>query len=235
MASLQVATSRGTEIRIEMMNACMQCGSYNADKFIVPADDKGQSSFAYAICPECGYKQIFRHLPLFIVCGASGTGKTAACTYLATNIQKFIPLDGDILWCPVFNQPEDNYTTFYELWLRVAKNISQAGRPVVLFNAGGGVPANISNTIEQRYFSAIHILALTCEGEILKQRLQERPSWRDCNETFILTQLAFNQWYISVRPSLIPPVTILDTSHNTVQQTAKSIIAWVDKHFPAPC
>ena len=176
-----------------MMNVCVHCGRYNAAKIIVRDDTSRSTGMAYAICPNCGYKQIFRHLPLFIVCGASGTGKTAACTYLATNIQKFIPLDGDILWRPTFNQPEDNYASFYELWLRMAKNISQAGRPVVLFNAGGGVPANIAHTIEQRYFSAIHILALTCKEEILKRRLLERPEWRECDEAFIRTQLAFNQ------------------------------------------
>jgi hypothetical protein len=40
-----------------------------------------------------------------------------------------------------FNHPEDGYHNFFESWLRIALNIGQAGKPVVIFGAGFGVPA----------------------------------------------------------------------------------------------
>ncbi|HJS18435.1 MAG TPA: hypothetical protein VJ785_06790 [Anaerolineales bacterium] len=59
-----------------MFNACHQCGLYRADKLIDP-------SGPYAICPECGYKHAFRQLPLLIVSGTSGAGKSTVCQALS--------------------------------------------------------------------------------------------------------------------------------------------------------
>jgi hypothetical protein len=59
------------------------------------------------------------------------------------SLTEVVLLDADILWQAEFNTPADNYRAFFETWLRVCKNISQAGRPVVLFGAGMGVPSNL--------------------------------------------------------------------------------------------
>ena len=32
--------------------------------------------------------------------------------------------------------------------------------------------------VERRYFGTLHYLALTCEDEVLVERLRPRPSWR---------------------------------------------------------
>lgn len=113
-----------------MWNVCWQCGIYHSDKQIDPEGP-------YAVCPECGYRHAFRQLPLFLIGGASGSGKTAVCQELLGKLPGVILLDSDILWRPEFNQPEKKYRDFFETWLRMCKNISQAGHPVVLF---GGVP-----------------------------------------------------------------------------------------------
>ncbi|MBN1922962.1 MAG: hypothetical protein JW892_17070 [Anaerolineae bacterium] len=52
-----------------MFNTCPKCGAYRADKIIDP--DR-----AIAICPECGHRHPFLRLPLLIVSGASGAGKS---------------------------------------------------------------------------------------------------------------------------------------------------------------
>jgi hypothetical protein len=73
-------------------------------------------------------------------------------------------------------------------WLRLAKNISQVGQPMVLFGAGVGVPANLEECVERRYFAVIHYLALVCDDAVLEQRqpgrnrrsrrrLDWRPAW----------------------------------------------------------
>jgi hypothetical protein len=129
-----------------MLNVCFQCGIYRADKIIDPAGP-------YAICPECGFKHPFLQLPLLIVSGASGVGKSTVCRQLLSRVSQVVLLDSDIIWRSEFNTPETKYRDFFETWLRLSKNIAQSGRPVGLFGAGAGVPGNIENCIERRYFS----------------------------------------------------------------------------------
>lgn len=210
-----------------MFNVCVGCGAYNVAKQILPLDTKDEPAMAYAVCPECGYRHPFRRLPLFIVCGASGTGKTAICNELTRVVRNYIPLEGDILWCPAFNSPDDNFRQFFEIWLRMAKNISQSGRPVIFFSAGAGVPENIDRCTERRYFSSVHTLALICEDDILVTRLKKRPVWRNSAfDTFIKEQLSFNQWHKDIGPTLDPPITLLDTSHISLELTVTHLNEW---------
>ncbi len=203
-----------------MMNVCLKCGSYHVDKIIAP-------SGPYAICPECGYKHPFLQLPLFVISGASGTGKTAILHQLLGRVSEFVLLESDILWRPEFNTPENRYREFFETWLRMCKNISQSGRPVMIFGAGLGVPENIEPCIERRYFGKLHYLALVCEEDELRKRLLKRPEWRNCNdEGFIKAQIDFNRWFKENRNGEDPRIELLDTTHAAVEETAKDIITW---------
>ena len=94
-----------------MMNVCFNCGLYRADKVIDPEGP-------YAICPECGHKHPFRQLPLLIVAGASGVGKSTVCRRLMGRVPEVVVLEADILWRDAFNKPEDAYRDFFERWLR---------------------------------------------------------------------------------------------------------------------
>jgi len=142
-----------------MINVCVNCGAYRADKIIDP-------SGPYAICPTCGHKHPFLRLPLLTVGGASCTGKSAVCDVLLGRIRKVVLLEGDLLWRAEFDTPQDRYRDFHETWLRLCKSISQSGRPVVMFNAGMGVPENVEGCVERRYFSEVP----TQYDEILIQR-----------------------------------------------------------------
>ena len=154
-----------------MMNVCLHCGEYRADKRIDPDGPN-------AVCPLCGHRHPFRQLPLLVVSGASGAGKSAVLQRLAGRVDGAVLLDADILWRSEFDQPEEGYRGFFETWLRLCKNISQSGRPVVLFGAGVGVPANLEACVERRYLADVHILALVCDDEVLAERLLSRPEWR---------------------------------------------------------
>lgn len=201
------------------MNVCHQCGIYRADKLIEP-------SGPFAICPECGYKHPFRQLPLLIVSGASGAGKTTVCQHLSGKVTQAVLLDSDILWRPEFNTPDTNYRVFFETWLRVCKNISQSGRPVVLFGAGMGVPRNIENCIERRYFSKVHYLALVCSAEALSQRLGQRPEWRGTHEpTYIEEHIRFNSWFKAYNGQ--PVIKLVDTTNAVLEETAQQVASWI--------
>jgi len=76
-----------------MTNTCFQCGIYRADKIIDPDGP-------VAICPECGYRHRFAQLPLLIVSGASGSGKSTVCQILLGRSTRVVILDSDISpWC----------------------------------------------------------------------------------------------------------------------------------------
>ena len=203
-----------------MFNVCHQCGLYRADKIIDP-------SGPYAICPECGHRHTFRQLPLLMVSGASGAGKSSVCNALLGQLDHVVLLDSDILWRPEFNKPEESYRDFFETWLRMAKNISQSGRPVILFGAGMGVPGNIEPCIERRYFSQVHYLALVCDDNELARRLQARPAWRGSgSETYIERQVRFNRWFNETK-DIHPSISLIDTTDASLEHTVEQVNSWI--------
>ena len=205
-----------------MLNVCVQCGLYRADKVIDPAGP-------VAICPHCGYRHRFVQLPLLVVSGASGTGKSSICHALLGRLNHVVILDSDILWRPEFDTPTDHYRDYFEMWLRMCKNISQAGRPVVLFGAGIGVPDNLERCIERRYFTTIEYLALVCSDGALAERLEQRPHWRRSHEpAFIDEQQRFNRWFkeYAVKSS---GFRLVDTSNVDEETTARQVRRWIDE------
>ncbi len=204
-----------------MINECSKCGEYCPDKVIDPDGP-------FAICPVCRHKHAFQQLPLLIVSGASGTGKSTVRNILMGRTNDAVLLEGDILWRPEFDQPDEKYRDFFETWLRVCKNISQAGRPVVIFNAGMGVPENIEQCVERRYFSEIHRLALVCENDTLAERLQNRPKWRKSgNQQYIDTHIRFNQWFKEQANQAVCAMKLIDTSSISPMETADQIEIWI--------
>ena len=205
-----------------MFNVCYNCGAYRADKIIDP-------SGPYAVCPECGHRHRFRQLPLFIVGGASGAGKSTVCQALTGVIEDAVLLDSDILWRPEFNKPDQNFREYFELWLRMAKNISQSGRPVVLFGAGIGVPENVEPCIERRYFARVHYLALVCDDDVLAQRLKARPVWRGSGDpAYIEEHVQFNRWFRQQRSGDVP-ITLLDTTRMPLETTLQQVQRWLQE------
>jgi hypothetical protein len=204
-----------------MFNVCFQCGLYRNDKIIDPAGP-------YAICPECGFKHRFLQLPLMIVSGASCAGKSTVCRNLISKENRVVLLDSDIIWRPEFNSPETKYRDFFETWLRLGKNISQSGRPVVLFGAGAGVPENLENCIERRYFSKINYLSLVCSDEKLEERLKQRPEWRGThNVDFIQDQVRFNNWFKENKGE--PKIELIDTTLSTPEETTREVLDWLSR------
>jgi len=206
-----------------MFNICSKCGQYHADKEI---DTAGP----YAVCPECGARHPFRMLPLLLICGPSGGGKSAVLRALLGKIENAVLLEGDLLWRTEFNQPDANYRDFYETWLRLAKNISQSGRPVALFNAGA-IPPNVEPCVERRYFSTTHYLALVCDDAVLKRRLEARPSWRASGDrAFIESQIKFNQWLMANAAVTEPAIDLLDTTTDGEAETTAAAARWLQAH-----
>ncbi len=204
-----------------MLNTCFNCGAYRVDKVIDPAGP-------FAICPECGHRHPFRYLPLFIVSGASGVGKSTACQLLAGRFDDVVLMDSDVLWRREFDKPEVKYREYFELWLRVCKNIAQSGRPVALFGAGIGVPENIEPCLERRYFSSVYYLALTCDPEVQRARYYSRPSWRRSKgPEFLEEHIRFNRWFRDNASQVTPPIDLLDTTLSSPEKVSQGVAQWI--------
>lgn len=200
-----------------MFNTCARCGSYHADKTIDPAGP-------YAICPECGYRHPFRQLPLFVITGASGAGKSSVCTELAQHTDDVVVMESDILWQNEYASQGPDYRHYREMWLRVCKNISQAGKPVVL--CGCAVPEQFEPCVERRYFGALHYLALVCDDDVLAARLKARPQWRSSgDEENIHNHVQFNQWLKENAERTA--IQLLDTTGIGLGVTTDAVLKWI--------
>ncbi|SEN97801.1 AAA family ATPase [Paenibacillus sp. OV219] len=200
-----------------MFNVCPACGEYRIDKSIQQTDGG-----TYAICPACEHPHPFLQLPLFIVTGASGAGKSSLVLQLSSITKDFVVMETDILWDNRYNEPDTNYRDYREMWLRMAKNITQAGKPVVL--CGSTTPEQLEDCVERRYFGEIHYIALVCESGLLEERLRSRPAWRgSSSDDFIKGMVGFNQWFIEQGPINSPRIVALDTSHDSPQDTARKV------------
>jgi hypothetical protein len=206
-----------------MFNICPRCGMYSERKTIDP-------SGPFAICRHCGHAHPFKQLPLFILTGASGSGKSAACLQLVPLLPECVVLEADLFWRPEFAAPDKNYRDFHNLCLRVAKNIGQSGHPVVL--SGSVIPEQYETCPERIYFAATHYLALACEDAAIQQRLKDRPPWRaSSNPNQIAEHITFNRWIKAHADKTAPPMALLDTSSVTIQTTAGQIAGWVRRHL----
>jgi hypothetical protein len=89
-------------------------------------------------CPRCGDEQQVPDLPLFVVTGASGTGKSAVTGPLRRQLPHCEIFDADAL-LPVAALGLD---TWRSTWLRLAHDIALNGRVTVL--AGSLLPSQLA-------------------------------------------------------------------------------------------
>jgi predicted ABC-type ATPase len=202
-----------------MFNVCPQCGEYCVEKTIDPDG-------LFAICPFCHYKHPFLQQPLFIITGPSGAGKSAICLELVPLMKECVVMESDILWGAFAGAPENDYSDYRNMWLRVAKNIGQAGRPVVL--CGTALPDQFETCAERRYFSTLYYLAIVCDDALLKERLQQRPQWRKSgSDDFVKQMVQFNRWLREHAATTDPPMTLYDNTHQSIQETTSDVAQWI--------
>lgn len=207
-----------------MFNICMQCGEYRTDKII---DQTGR----HAICPVCGCSHSFLRLPVFAVTGASGSGKSRLAIELAKIQKDFVVIECDIFWREEFHQHEGDFRVFREFCLRAAKNIGQAGKPVVL--CGAASPPQYENCSEFRYFSDIFYLVLICEENELRKRLKGRPEYRRSrSDEFIKKQQEYNK-FLKELAKTHKNMEILDSTKIPYREMAEKALEWLRSHYKA--
>lgn len=200
---------------------CASCGAFNAEHQV--AD--GEPGWAIALCPACGAGARFRRLPLFVMTGASGSGKSTTCRRLMHSLPECVVLESDILYGSLDMSGEDGLRRYWDAWLRVVMNVHQAERPVLL--CGTLVPSLIESLPSQAYLAGTHYLAMTCDDAELERRLRARPAWRGCDDAFIAEHLAFNRWFRLKTDPEQPLIALIDTTGTSVEESAEAVRQWV--------
>jgi broad-specificity NMP kinase len=162
-----------------------------------------------------------KKLPLFIVTGSSGSGKT----YVVKELRKQLP-DFDIF-------DMDNLRTvgvsdeqlIRNVWLRVARNIAESGRMTII--CGTAMTWDIEKCPDFPYFKHIYYLNLHCDEETRERRLRERK-WSD---EMIQEYKNFARWLVeNADKAYNPPMPIVDTTATDVSEVASQIKQWVLKY-----
>jgi hypothetical protein len=213
-----------------MSDICPGCGVYDPEMSI-------DTESSTAVCPACGHTVRFLQLPLFLITGASGAGKSSVCGLLPSLLPECVVLDADLLWREEFRAEDDSKRSgFHDVWLRVAKSINQGGRPVVL--CGTVFPSKLEGLPQRRYFSDLFYLALVSDDRTLEDRLRRRPDWRfhhTDRAEFTNKMVEFNRWLTDNAGTTEPPMDLLDTSTLTTDEVATRTTEWVRQHLhPEP-
>jgi hypothetical protein len=159
--------------------------------------------------------------PLFVVTGASGSGKTAVFAPLARRLQGHcVAFDADLLLDAAGalsgGQPV-NWPAFGAAWLAVAHGVAQSGLPTVLL--GPFMPGNLDELPARRWIADIHFIVLDCPDELRRARIGARPPWRSRD---IEEQVEFGQW---LRRNIADRV---DTSSGTPEEAAAAVADWIE-------
>ena len=210
-----------------VQHVCPRCGAWSTDGVVTPAS----SGWADLACPFCGHATPIRHLPLFVLTGASGSGKTATCERLLHTLPECVVLESDVLLAALKSWAEEDIQHYWDHWLRLVLHVHQAGRPVLL--CGTVMPQHLEATPERDGIAAIHSLALVCDDGELERRLRARPAWRGWNDARIADHLEFNRWWRS-DDSQLDTVDRLDTTYGDAHATADHVRSWVRARLDKP-
>ena len=164
-----------------------------------------------------------KRMPLFVITGASGVGKSTISEMLFANETKYIVLESDILWNDVYDKPEEDYKEYREVWLALCSHVSQIGLPVVL--CGCATPEQFENRINRKLVSSIHYLAVVSEDSVLETRMRRGRKITD--ENWIQGSKQFNQWQKDNAKKTAPPMTLYDYSTSTVADAASYVNEWI--------
>jgi hypothetical protein len=167
-------------------------------------------------CASCGEVTEVQALPLFVVTGASGVGKTTVTPLLCRLLPACAVFEGDL----IAQVAALGWDTWRDTWLRIAHGLAQGGRPTVLCTSL--LPSQLESLPARKLLGPIHFCNLDCPDDVLAARLRARPSWRHSGtEEVILDHQRFAAW---LREHIDPT---WDTSTLTPGETAERIAAWV--------
>lgn len=199
-----------------MIGQCIKCGNYGWDKEVAGNTVR---------CPKCGHTWEMISLPLFILTGCSGVGKTATAQMMQQKKVDFIVLDADIFHGYLRLQTEEENRKRLDLIEQLSMNIMQSGHPALWTMAGN--LDKISQVYCRRFFPEVKCLALNCDNDLLRKRMREGRGITD--ENWIKSSVDYNEYFKTHDRHGDTVFETLDISGKTVEEVADYVIAWVER------
>lgn len=199
-----------------MITMCPKCGNGEWNKEI--SEDKKQ-----VICQQCGYQWNFKSMPLFVLTGCSGVGKTTTAQELMQRDTQFIVMDADFLYNIMPHETEEDYRNWVEQIMSLSKNIMQSGKPLVWTMAGA--LEHFETTYNRRFFTEIYFLALICKSDDLEKRMRDGRHITDAN--WIQSSLDYNRWFRETGTVSNKKIDTYDITGKNVSEVADYVTEWV--------
>ncbi len=200
-----------------MIGICPKCGDYEWNKQI--AENK-----KYIICQQCGNQWKFNAMPLFILTGCSGVGKTTTAQELIQRDTKFIVMDADFLYNIMPHDTDEDHKKWVEQIMSLSKNIMQGGKPL-LWTIAGALDY-FENSYNRRFFTELYFLALVCNSEDLEKRMREGRHITDSN--WINSSIDYNRWFIENGSLSGQRIDTYDITGKSVSEVADYVTQWVE-------
>ncbi len=119
-----------------------------------------------------------------------------------------------------------DWTTYCEAWLRICAYNHQFGRSALLAGSRIGRPEKVVDNSETCYFPSIERCILVCDGDVLAERLCERPQWRE-NLDWIDAHVEHNRWFRERSPN--HDFTVVDTTDRSIEDVVTVVREWAEK------
>ena len=197
-----------------MIGICPRCGNYDWDKEVTGNQ---------VCCSKCGETWRFRKMPLFVLTGCSGMGKTTTGIEIMKQQNEFIVLDADMFYSIMPHDTQEDYYNQIEQVESLSKNIMQTGK-TVLWTMAGNLD-KLNHVYNRRFIGEIYCLALVCEEEELRRRMTAGRKITD--EGWIQSSVDYNHYFKTHDCLADMPFEVFDTTGKSVPQVAEYVIGWV--------
>ena len=197
-----------------MIGICPHCGNYAYDKEVAENQVR---------CPKCGETWQFKKMPLFILTGCSGMGKTTTGIEIMKQQNDFIVLDADMFYNIMPHETQEDYLNQIEQMESLSKNIMQSGK-TVLWTMAGNLD-KLNRVYNRRFIGEIYCLALVCDEGELRRRMTEGRKITDAD--WIQSSVDYNHYFQTHACLADMPFEAFDTTGKSVSKVAEYVIGWV--------
>lgn len=197
-----------------MIGICAKCGNYDWDKTVTETE---------ITCPKCGHSWEYKRLPVYVVTGCSGVGKTTAVQTIQQMTDEFVCLDADMFYNIMQPKTDEDYAAMVEQVLSLSKNLSQAGKPTVWAMAGN--IDKLAHAYGKRFFTEIRVFALTVDEPELRRRMTEGRGITDPN--WIQSSVDYNNYFRTHETIGDTKYEWIDCTGMDVRKVAERVLDWL--------
>ncbi|WP_308638206.1 AAA family ATPase [Paenibacillus silvisoli] len=162
-------------------------------------------------------------LPLFIVTGASGAGKTTVMHELRSLCPDFVMLSTDD---DNFGSTNLDYQDRYNVLLHLAAAAAKSKIGTII--CGTVMPWDAQKCDSYQEFSEVCFINLHCDDETRNRRLRSRADKDTWTDDMLKAHQEFAQWLLAnAATAYNPPMPTIDTTAAPPAEVAKQINAYV--------